>query len=179
MARGTLQCRSLQNINRTVRKVLERRNIQFCTARRHSITFHCANPAVRSDQDLAHLNQKPEGLVTRFAWHIFIGMAIRRLTRKGASMPDDTEYLNAIRTLWLEQKNPVWPWLTVKTSIQNKHPVPQWVSEYLEKLPSNFFPRKSTSVILRANCQPFWAFKPRYWHIADISILAANVRFWG
>ncbi|MGC2824296.1 MAG: hypothetical protein WA322_08695 [Pseudolabrys sp.] len=48
-------------------------------------------------------------------------------------MPDDTEYLNAIRTLWLEQKNPVWPWLAVKTSIQNKHPVPQWVSEYLEK----------------------------------------------
>ena len=48
-------------------------------------------------------------------------------------MRDDTDYLNSTKALWLEQGNPIWLWLAIKSSSHNKHPYPQWVCEYLEK----------------------------------------------
>ena len=48
-------------------------------------------------------------------------------------MPDDIDYLNSIKALWLEQGNPIWPWVAIKSSSHNKHPYPQWVCDYLEK----------------------------------------------
>jgi len=49
-------------------------------------------------------------------------------------MRDYTRYLDGTRDLWLEQANPVWVWLAIKSSNHNKHPYPQWVCEYLEKM---------------------------------------------
>jgi hypothetical protein len=57
---------------------------------------------------------------------------------RGAGMRDDADYLNSTKLLWEEQGNPIWVWLAIKTSIQNEHPVPQWVCEYLEKIADHF-----------------------------------------
>jgi len=52
---------------------------------------------------------------------------------------DDTQYLNGARDLWLEQSNPFWVWVAIKTSIRNDHAMPQWVCEYLEKVADQLF----------------------------------------
>jgi hypothetical protein len=49
-------------------------------------------------------------------------------------MRDDTQYLNGPRDLWLDQGNPIWAWLTIKTCILNDQLMPQWVCEYLEEI---------------------------------------------
>ena len=43
-------------------------------------------------------------------------------------------YLEGVKTLWIEQKNPYWIWVAIKTSIRNDEPFPDWVCEYLEQV---------------------------------------------
>jgi hypothetical protein len=43
-------------------------------------------------------------------------------------------YLEGVKALWIEQKNPYWMWVAIKTSIRNDEPFPDWVCEYLEQV---------------------------------------------
>jgi len=43
-------------------------------------------------------------------------------------------YLEGVKALWTEQKNPFWIWVAIKTSIRNDEPFPDWVCEYLEQV---------------------------------------------
>jgi hypothetical protein len=53
-------------------------------------------------------------------------------------MREDFDYLDSTKALWLEQGNPLWVWLAIKSSIHNEHPFPQWVCEYLDKIADRF-----------------------------------------
>ena len=44
------------------------------------------------------------------------------------------EYLDGPKALWIEQKNPYWVWVAVKTSIRNNDSLPDWVCKYLEEV---------------------------------------------
>jgi len=48
-------------------------------------------------------------------------------------LEDQDRYLNGFKSLWIEQKNPVWVWSAIKTSIRNHHSFPNWVCNYLEQ----------------------------------------------
>ena len=43
-------------------------------------------------------------------------------------------YLDGVKDLWIEQENPYWIWLAIKTSIRNDGPFSDWVCEYLEQV---------------------------------------------
>jgi hypothetical protein len=46
---------------------------------------------------------------------------------------DQHRYLDGFKYLWREQKNPIWVWNAIKTSVHNKHSLPNWVCDYLEE----------------------------------------------
>jgi hypothetical protein len=47
-------------------------------------------------------------------------------------LEDQHQYLDSLKQIWIEQKNPFWVWVAIKTSCHNKHSLPNWACDYLE-----------------------------------------------
>jgi hypothetical protein len=62
-----------------------------------------------------------------------------------AIFPNQHHYLEGVKALWIEQKNPYWVWVAIKTSIRNDEPFPDWVCEYLEQVADQLLARGAAS----------------------------------
>ena len=74
---------------------------------------------------------------------------------------DQHRYLNELKQFWNEQKNPLWVWVAIKTSCQNKHALPKWVCDYLEECAERLLSPKSFTRDFARNLPRMLGFIPK------------------
>src|SRR5262249_27826087 len=70
-------------------------------------------------------------------------------------------YLEGVKALWIEQRNPYWIWVAIQTSIRNDEPFPDWVCEYLEQVADQLLATPAASSDCSRKSRQFLAFNPK------------------
>ena len=70
-------------------------------------------------------------------------------------------YLNALRLLWIEDANPLWPIAAIASSYQNQHTLPNWVMEYLGPCAERMLAPESAKGDFARNMPRIFGFSPK------------------